>query len=354
MSSRSTTGRATKTTSENPLARFLTVHTQAELLMQEYRVSYEFKKSLPLAAIDVETSLHNQARIEGKLRHDLVERYTDLLRNGRELPPLIVWDATGNRKGGMLVIDGNHRRAAAQRAGLDAYPAFMVAHDTDPRTVTAMTMAANAVHGAVSTHEDLIAHALWQIDGGLPINEAARKFGLKPADVRKAAGLREAARRAARCGIDSQGWDKLPHTSRVRLCNLITDEAFAGAANLAITAGLSAAAIDDMTAELNRTKSVRTQEKILENLAETYRDQVGLRRAGDTTGRKGLARNTAKQRWMLALGQVDALPPIDEAITSLAPPERQSLAERVEARIKRLEEALGVLRQGGGNQAAGK
>src|SRR4051812_39000956 len=82
-------------------------------LTDKYAVSWEYLENVGANQFDIETSLKNQARFE-PLHEETVEEYAEAMGRGDLFPAVV---AIRRRKNGKLVIiDGNHRLAAAQRA----------------------------------------------------------------------------------------------------------------------------------------------------------------------------------------------------------------------------------------------
>jgi hypothetical protein len=100
---------------------------------------------LPLSAITVDPGLQTRA----SMNPETVAEYAEALTAGIRLPPVVVYR---DDDGALLLADGFHRVAAAERAGLSEIDA--VTHEGGRRAALLHAVGANARHGLRRTNAD--------------------------------------------------------------------------------------------------------------------------------------------------------------------------------------------------------
>lgn len=320
---------------DHPLAG--AASTDIEAWLDEWSVEWHFVGQASPAAFDGERSLRNQARLGDPLDQDVVERYAEAMRGDAVFPAVVAWKA----KTGYVVIDGNHRWAAARDAERD-----LAVYEVKARaqTITAMTFEANVRHGKPTSDEERVHHALYLIDNGMTQKEAAGRMAVPLSKVKKALQATEAQRRADSAGISRRDWEAIPDSARNRLMSLTTDEALVEAVKLFHDAGLLAPEVFDIVSKINDTKSTRQQLAILANLRDVFSDRIQDRKAGVSVER-GKRTRSPKSALATTVGLMLTLPPTEVILGSLGEAEREEYVPRVNDAIKRLtelREALGA------------
>lgn len=125
-----------------------------------------------LADINVTQSERNQARV---LPYDqqTVDRYAAAMLGGAVFPPIVLAIA----EGGLVVVDGNHRRAGAEKAGATHVHAYIVSPTSTVKT--AMTISANAALTGLQTDEVLRREHVVQLSNmGYNADEVAVMTGM--------------------------------------------------------------------------------------------------------------------------------------------------------------------------------
>jgi len=209
--------------------------------------TWEYRADVPLESFDRDKSLRNQARLGEPLNEQTVERYEAALLNGSPFPAIVANAPTTTAK--LVIADGNHRFEAHYRhkKPIDTY----IIAGAKPQAITMFTFEANNEHGLSTSREERIHHALWLVDGGVPLSEAAKRMVLSTTALRKAAVIVDAAHRADDVGILRSDWDKLSPGHQTRLYQISTDEGFKAMTDLTVAAGMSTSEITPVVTALN-------------------------------------------------------------------------------------------------------
>lgn len=283
-------------------------------LKDKYKVEYAFKKAVPLDEFDVDASLKNQARFV-PVDEATVELYKEAVERGDVFPAVLAHRPGRAQNAKLVIIDGNHRLVAHQRAGkpIDVYE---IERGTRGQTVALMTFAFNTKHGRPTSEAERVSQALYLIENGASQENAAAAVNVSKGVLRKAIAKANADKRADEVGIDRREWEGLAQTSRARLLNVSTDEGFHGAAHLAYIAKLDANEVFDLVTLLNTSKSAGKQRQIVRSETERYKERIDESAGGVLGGGTSKrAPMTPKARVGMLLGQVLALP---EDVNALA------------------------------------
>jgi hypothetical protein len=310
-------------------------------LSDQYHVGWEYLHQVPTAHFDIDKSLRNQARFEA-LDEPTVALYQEGVERGDPFPAVIAYRSGRRPDGKLVIIDGNHRLVAHDRASrpIDVY---VVEPGTKPILIARMTFAFNTRHGRPTSEEERVHHALFLVDNGASLDAAAAAVNVPLRIVRKAALRAKADLRAAEVGADMREWEAIGGTNRSRLLNVSTDEGFVGAIHLAYAARLGSDEVFELVALLNTSKSAAKQRQILRSETDRYSGRIQDAGAGvlGTADRKTMS---AKGRVGVALGMLLSLPDDDAATARLwAEPERAEAAERllgVAERLRKLAAAI--------------
>ncbi len=308
---------------------------QAEQFLRQRHVKFDLISQVSIANIDVEGSLHNQARLGQPLNDENVRKIAEALRSGVRTPPIWV-----KRKadGQYLVLDGNHRVAAHAAEGL---PIDVYECEGRDETLTLIMYEANTRHGLPTNEVDRTAAAMFLVDAGFGIKEAAEKMLVAVAAVRKEVAKQEADRRAAKVQMDPRVWRTLPESSRTKLIQLRTDEAFEAATLVVVEANMRTEAVTKFVTELNRESSIATQLQMIAAKREELQPDIADAVIDGADGRK--AARSPKARLNMVTGQLRTLGDPQVVAASIPVPERDGVVQKLtEARawLAQLEEAL--------------
>jgi hypothetical protein len=289
--------------------------------LESKRVKYTFA-TIPMDQFDVDKSLRNQARFN-PINPTTVENYTAAMGRGEVFPPVVA------RKSGAryVIIDGNHRLQAFIQNSLDV-PTLIV--EASAETMIVMTYEMNTKHGLPTTEEERLAQAVWLINEGASQRAAAQVVGVSEPAVKTAWDRHRVEARAHDNGLDtSPEWKALNSSSRSRLGNLFSDEAFKEAVIFAVQGGLTTVEIQEFVTEVNKFKSVAKQLQTIEAWKERMTDRIQSTGGGVMVKRRARG---PKSTWRLIIGTVEKLD-----IDSL--PELFDETEREEARERCIQAA---------------
>jgi len=163
---------------------------------QDPPVAFEGCVTIMLGEINEEESQKNQARPEA-LDVETVDKYIQMIINGEKFPPLVVYRQAKR----YVIIDGNHRYAAAKRRGVKSIEVYIVADDTSSDAIFLLTGAANVRHGKPVPTAWLQHLAAAALARGFTIEVVAKQFGLNKKQIADAQKIEKGRRRADRLGL---------------------------------------------------------------------------------------------------------------------------------------------------------
>jgi len=303
-------------------------------LREKYHVDFTYLTGVLTSAFDIDRSLHNQARFE-PLNEETAETYREGVERGDAFPAVIAYRPGRGANPKLVIIDGNHRLVAHDRAKapIDVYE---VARDTRPQVIALMTYAFNTRHGRPTTEDERVVQAIYLIDNGAALPDAAAAVNVPVGAVRKALARKKADERAKEVGVDMREWDGIAGASRQRLLNISTDEGFHDAVHLAFAAKLTADEVFELVAMLNGSKSGTKQRQLVRHQTEAHTERIQAN-AGGVLGTSAKRAMGPRGRLALVLGQVAALP---DDMTGLAAAyaegEREEGARKVLSAAERL------------------
>lgn len=311
-----------------------------EAWLDERGVTYEYVPDFPLADIDRERSLANQARMGEPIRQAVRERYAEAMRRGEQFPPIVLARAGARAK--VVVVDGNHRFVAAvDDVGAATHPAYVIHARPDARVVTALTLESNSRHGLPSDEEERIQHAIYLIRSGAANHKVAAAMVNAPLEkVQRRWEKVKADDRAVSTEVPRSAWEALTSAAvKARLAQVSTDEGFVEAAKLAAAAGLTVAEVDELVGELNRNRSAAKQVALVKSLRRSLRDRIAARAGGPLgSARRGAA--NPRHRFVLAVNNLLALPDefAPELVSLFGDDERSTAAQQARDAAARLEQ----------------
>jgi hypothetical protein len=296
-----------------------------EDLTKTYHVQWSYLREIPLSQFNAAKSRHNQARHEA-IDDKVVATYAGAMKHGDRFPPVIAYKPAATSD--YILIDGNHRLAAASVAELATLAVYEVDFETDPRTIALMTFALNTKHGMPTTESERVTQAVYLVENGTNLSMAAAALVL-PERLLKAALMRGTAdARADAVGFPRNKWDTMGQTVKNKLSTIHTDEGFHDATELAYAARLTYIEIQELISAVNSTRSGTKQRAIIKNLKDAYQDRI-QGTAGGLMSTALQRRANPKRRASLAVGQALALPEDPKVIAdTYAQPERADAAKK--------------------------
>jgi hypothetical protein len=288
---------------------------------------------VPLEEFDVERSLNNQNRLE-QLDIAHADAIAEGFRQGDKIPAITA-HVVGTKNGMKVILDGNHRFAGKAKTSSKKIATYVVT-DATPKARTIIAKVANIGHGKALTETERIQHAIHLVNSDMTLRDASAEMHVSEAKVSRALARQESELRASRNGIPSKDWnEKLKESVRNRLAIIHTDEGFRAATRFAIRANLSYNQLHDLVQEMNRSRSGKTQEEVVEAWEVAHRAQIQDAGGGAyaNNSKKGM---TPKGRTMMVLGSLLTLEDLPSLAPQFAPEERDAVREKTKLAIERL------------------
>lgn len=314
---------------------------QLESMLTERGFSWDYREGVAIDEIDHERSRHNQARLHKPIDGGTVERYTQALGNGEVFPAILVAETSSTAK--LLIVDGNHRDEAHQRAEMKTIDCYVIT-GASSQAITMLTFEANTRHGLPSSEADRLHQALYLMDNGISAEEAARRLGLKVGTLRTAANIAAVDRRADEVGLIRPRWDRLPVGTKTRLGQLSTDEGFGEMAKLAIDAGMKTDEVSSYVGQANALRSSKKQVEFVKALRATLSEALQVGSTADVTTR-GRQTRTGRYLYRAALGQLAVLPAPEAIVERMTEDDRSSFIEQTQEALRVLTTILEALKQ---------
>lgn len=270
---------------------------QAEALFGDWRIQYELIDEFPLA--DVHDVAGQQVRdADNRAKPDAVAEYVEHYKAGAEFPPLIL-TADG------AVIDGNTRRAMADRCGLTHFPVYKV-RVPSMAYAQAIGAAFNQMNGHRLSEEEALREAARMLDDenlGFTDQQIASAVGRPIHQIRKWRTNNEVERRAADRGKDDE-LARIPKIQRSQLAKVRQAAPFDAVIDLASSRRMKNADLKALVTEVAEAESEQ-------DALEVIRDASNALLGG---GPKGIAvvANKKAQRMRMILPQIAAFPPFDD------------------------------------------
>lgn len=302
---------------------------EIEKYLNSRNVKWEYLTNVAPGGIDEQRSYSNQARLNKPVDTKTVKTYTAAMEQGESFPPILVHRPPGSNQ--YVILDGNHRYTAYKELGR----AFDVYECTAPPAVLTLIMfEANTRHGLPSSEADRLHHALFLVDNGMSIKDAAAQLLISRHILAKAINKIEVDRRAVDVGISPKIWDRIGTTYRIRIASLRSDQVFKETAIFVVEAGLRTNEIAALVAEINAQRSNAKQLAVIERWRTERGDQVGM---GHVVGKNNSRhRRGPRQRLAMALGLVSTLEEGMEEYGALPDLEKPKYRDEVKEAIERL------------------
>jgi ParB-like chromosome segregation protein Spo0J len=299
-------------------------------------VTWAFDANADVEQFDPDESLRNQARFE-PVDEKQVESYAEAMRRGDVFPPVI---ASQNKRGKLVIIDGNHRLQAAIKAKkrIKVYDIT----GAPANVITLLTFEMNTKHGKPTSEAERIQQALYLMANGATMNAAAAAVNIPLNILKKASQKASTDQRFIDNNIPALTIEKLSESVKWRLAHISTDEGFVAAVDLAVAAKLSVDQVFDLVTRLNSVKSSSKQVEMVGDIRVDYLGQVADTGGGVFGSQKKMM--GPRTRVGLALSNVLALPDDLQAVSNLwAAAERDDAAKKMRAAAKRLNELARTL-----------
>jgi ParB-like chromosome segregation protein Spo0J len=311
------------TTAKNAAGR----DDRIEEWLKGHGAEFEYDPDLPLDQIDREVSNRNQARISGRpLIDEFVQLFATAMANRAKFPPLVMF----REKDHFVVIDGNHRVAAADENKRKKFPAYIITNPS-PARIKTLTYEANTKHGIPTQADERLIQAMYLVDTGMSQTNAAKIVGIPRERLVRKIAQKKTRERVEELGVPRV--ERINDTSMDRLSSLRSDPVLKNAAALVADANLNADATGEFVKRLNET--TRSDAQAME-LIETERKN---RRAEIDATLSGIVTLPgAVKRLASSVGLVLSIRPeaFDEIPESVGKDYRELLAERASLASKQL------------------
>lgn len=307
--------------------------TEVEEWLDQHHVEWSFDPEVPVERIDVKRSLQNQARVGEPLIGEVVDRYAAAMTNGSTFPALVAYRPS--KRARLVLIGGNHRLAAATKAGHESVPVY-VCGPVEPEAVAALTYEDNARHGMPPSTAERVRQAVHLIGLGWTAKAAAAAVSVSEAQVSQARKATEGSQRARDLGVT--GFDLIAsQATQVELARIPSDPVFAEAVRAVAALGLSVADTQALAKALKRQRSEAAQLKTIGDLLEERRAEA-QRRAGGNAGQRTRTARSAHGTVRSAVVDILDVSPAQVADLLRDPTERKHLRARIAAAMVRLNE----------------
>lgn len=232
---------------------------KSEHMLDGQLVDYVYIEDVKVASIDVEKSLHNQARIDPPLYKETVTQYAEALDDGAEFPALIGYYTSDDK---IVLIDGNHRLGAHIKHGTKTVDVYIV--DAAADVVQALTYEANATHGRPPTEEERVRHAIHLKDLGYTNKDAARVVSLSEHKVSTEWTHETMRRRARKLGL-TKPFEAIPKSYWSKINAIQNDDVFKVVVSfIAASKSLTRIEITNLISQVREQTTESTQLKVLE------------------------------------------------------------------------------------------
>jgi ParB-like chromosome segregation protein Spo0J len=265
--------------------------------LKDSQAKFEYRIALELNNINIPASLANQARIDEPLIDDMVEDYVVAMDGGDQFPAIVVFQRLKQKD--YVIIDGNHRVAAAARLGHASIDAYVVDSE-DASEIDILTRSANAIEGFRENREKRVEQAKYVVGRyGITIKEASARFKLNASVLQKALKVESAAGRLAKQGISHKS---LSDTALYRLDSLPDSAVFAKAAAVSIAADLIS---DEVSSLVTRMRNESSEAKRLEAL-HAFENTPEIQQRIKTRGTKRSRKYTPRMQLFRLLSTLES------------------------------------------------
>jgi len=291
------------------------------------------EEPIPMTDIDLERSLQNQARYK-ELDHGKVVQYAEAMVNGDQFPPIILNRTSARAK--YLNVDGNHRINAAAHNEYDAWDYGWYEINVKAQMFTLLAMQANTKHGLPTDNDERARQAVYMIDNGSTVGQAAAALSVPVRDVERRLQKVKQERRVAEAGISMSIWEKIANPSKTKLATIFTNEGFSAATELTHKAALTISEVGEMVAAVNATRTGSTQRKIVADFASMYSERIQATGGGVLASQTGKSARSPRSRYAAALSFLGGVQDLTVVAESFAMEEREGAAERARHEGERL------------------
>lgn len=271
-----------------------------EQALTKHGLEWEYVESVPLADIDQQKSLRNQARLDTPVSEELIDAYTEADKEGYQFPAIVLWRPG---KGKWLVVDGNHRLIVKIRSNQNAIDAYVIANN-DPKVIDRLTWTFNnLVNGKRLSQEEAMQHAV----------SFVQKYGATLADATKEWKV-PYAQLATRIRVN-EGKETL-QKHNIKITPVLTDDIirdlvplktqgedlFCKAAEVVAKSGATRDDVDELMRDVKRAKTAGEKIERVDKFASS--DKIIIRKAETKGGQLRVRKNEPREKFQRLLKEV--------------------------------------------------
>lgn len=246
---------------------------QVETMLAARHIEYSFEPNLRIDAIsDVEG---NQVRLsEHRAPKAMVSRYAEQMRAGAVFPAIVVNDRRE-------LVDGNTRRMAAMKNGLETIPAY-ICSDLSALQARSLSVELNQSHGLSMTEEEIRAFVDSAIAEGqmLDTKSYARMSGTRASTLARWVAAKQFEMRAEREGVPPDVVAGLSDSARAVLNTTRLKSVFREAAALAAAARVPVSQLKAIVSEANGAGSEEEALAVVTSARAARADDIRVIAAG--------------------------------------------------------------------------
>jgi hypothetical protein len=224
------------------------ISPQVEQMLTARNIDYDFEPNVRIS--EIRDAEGNQVRFrEHRATKDQVQKYATAMKHGAMFPAIVINDARE-------LIDGNTRRAAAEKNGYDTIAAY-ICHSTTPLENRSLSVELNQSNGQSMTDPEIrsfIERAV--VEGQHPeIKTLSRMTGVRETKIGRWIAETQFRSRAVREGVTEAHVDVLPDSTRAALNVTRLAPAFKELTNLAAEARMPANDVKKVVTAVNTASS---------------------------------------------------------------------------------------------------
>jgi ParB-like chromosome segregation protein Spo0J len=193
---------------------------QIEAKLRDWNLTYDYVEEFDLGQIRIVdwTQVRTAEHIADK---DTLTEFRTQMAQGAVYPPVIIMDPD-------VLVDGNHRVAAAKGLRLKTFPAFVVQFNSVD-LAKSFSAAMNQLNGRRLTSQEAYQAAITMMTRGMADEAIAREIGRSVTSVREMRRRNEFAERTAGIPEITKLAEGISEKSRIKLAQIKHDPAFAEA-----------------------------------------------------------------------------------------------------------------------------
>jgi uncharacterized ParB-like nuclease family protein len=323
------------TADPTPITRDVKRIPDLEEWLDERGIPWTLEPALRVEHVDAVASLANQARLV-QLNEPVVDQYAADMERGEKLPPIVV------RKAGrtLVAVGGNHRLAAARRAGIDTLAAYVI--EVDDHQALLLSIEDNRRHGLPLTDAERIHHAVALVNGleGGRVHSAAEAAEICGIALAKLRNVLAADRARARCADLDLATGGMSLTTLAKLDSLGDDELFGAAVDAVATGAVLAKEVGDVVARLREAPSTKDALAFLHEFTGGADGRVR-----PPSGHPPSAKRQPRARLLIDLDRLLGYDPAEVAADCRTPEQARQIVNQINVAARRLKAIQDAVKQ---------